>query len=299
MVLKTAWVCFVTTLLLSLSAVATAHDNCASIVTSAQDVAERADWVFEAEVSDIMRLGPDHHIEINVEKVTMLHEAQKSPRFHTAVLPVDSCFPNSAAVLWGKAGGKLIGKRMRFFGTRLEAGRGRVFFFMQPAEQAMPAWPQSRKQYVTAKHTPKAARPGADGWSRVRSTEGAFSIEMPGPVEDITRMENGQPGFMLRAVDKQGTVFMAVFERSGPDSQLGGTFDDSISKPDANKRMFKGAQALDTAGKATTPDGMRVTYGLWFRVPGGTYMLGVMPLKSNEAQGLKLKERFFNSLVFE
>lgn len=298
MVLNIARICFVTALLLPLSAFATAHDNCSAIVTSAQEAADKADWILEADVADILQLGADNHIEVSIEKATMLHERQKSPRFFTAVLLVDSCFPDSKGFV-GKAGSQLIGKRMRFFGTRLEAGRGRVLFYMQPAQQAMPAWQQSPTRYVTAKHAPKAARPGADGWSRVRSTEGPFSIEIPGPVDDITRMENGQPGFMLRGVDKQGTVFMAVFERSGPDSQMGGTFDDSISKPDANKRMFKGAQALDTTGKATTPDGTRVTYGLWFRVPGGTYMLGVAPLKAHEAEARKLKERFFNSLVFE
>ena len=66
----------------------------------------------------------------------------------TAALPVDSCFPNAMTILWGKAADKLIGKRMRFFGTKLSHDRS--FFFMQPAEQAMPSFSTTRKEYATA-----------------------------------------------------------------------------------------------------------------------------------------------------
>lgn len=80
---------------------------------------------------------------------------------------------------------------------------------------------------------------------------------------------------------------------------MGGTFDSTISKPDANTTMFKGAEAAITTGRLPGNGGDSITNGLWFRVPGGTYMLGVVATKEHEAEALKMKDRFFNSLRFE
>lgn len=236
---------------------------------------------------------------INIENAKVLYELERSPRFFTASLPVDSCFPDSEATLWGKASEKLLGKRMRFFGTRTTSGRGRRVFFMQPAEQAAPPFPAARKKYATTAHSPMAVKTGSDGWSRARSTDGQFSIDMPGPFVDATRADNGEPGFMLRGVDQYGSTFIAVFERSGPNSGMGGTFDSTITKPNANVTVFKGAEAVYTLGGISRSDGEKITHGLWFRVPGGTYMLGIVTDKEHEAKSLKFKERFFNSLTFE
>ena len=112
-------------------------------------------------------------------------------------------------------------------------------------------------------------------------------------------MENGEPGFLLRSTDRNGTVFMAAFERAGPDSGMGGTFDTMASESSRPFVMFKGAEALSTTSELAGPEGEMVSHGLWFRVPGGTYMLGVMMAKQREAEALKLRDRFFNSLVFE
>lgn len=71
-------------------------------------------------------------------------------------------------------------------------------------------------------------------------------------------------------------MFIAAFERSGPGSRMGATFDSTISEPNA-----------------------KINHGLWFCVPGGTFMLGVAADKAQEKQVLKLKDRFFNSLNFE
>jgi hypothetical protein len=299
--LKINWLlAALTILLLSQSTFGQAHENCASIVTSAQDAADKADWVIEGDIINTLRLNsPSARIEVSIENAKVLYELERSPRFFTAVLPVDSCFPDSAAVLWGKAADKLIGKRMRFFGTKLTSARGRRIFFMQPAEQAMPSFPKVRREYATKENLPNAVKTSSDGWSRARSTDGAFSIEMPGPFVDITKTDGGQPGFMLRGTDHYGSTFIAVFERSGPDSGMGGTFDATISKPNANTTVFKGAEAVYTLGELPGGDGKKITHGLWFRVPGGTYMLGVVTSKEHEAESLKFKDRFFNSLTFE
>ena len=115
---------------------------------------------------------------------------------------------------------------MRFFGTKLSHDRS--FFFMQPAEQAMPSFSTTRKEYADKNHAPITTSTGSDGWSRARSTDGKFSVEMPGIYIDITKGSGKQPAFMLRGTGRYGVTFMAVFERSGPGSDMGRTFDAMI-----------------------------------------------------------------------
>jgi len=273
-------------------------ENCSTIVKSAEDAAAKADWIIEGDVVGTIRMNSSpQRIDVDIENAKVLHELGKSPRFFTAVLQPDSCFPNSMATLWGKAGNKLVGKRMRFFGARSTSGRGRRFFFMQPADQAVPPIPATRKEYVDKEHVP-VAQAGRDGWYRVRSTEGNYSVEMPVIPADITKGSGKQPGFMLRGTDQNGSTFIVVFERSGPGSGMAETFDATISEPGANASIFKGADAVTTLGQVPGSAGAKIAHGLWLRVPGGTYMLGVVTDKAHEAASLKSRERFFNSLTF-
>jgi len=103
---------------------------------------------------------------------------------------------------------------------------------------------------------------------------------------------------MLRGTDSYGSIFIAVFEPSGPGSGMGGTFDDAISKPNAKISIFKGADAVSTLGEILGSDGEKISHGLWFRVPGGTFMLGIVTNKG-QTESLKYKDRFFDSLIFE
>jgi hypothetical protein len=280
-------------------ALAQESGNCATIVKSAQDAANRADWVIEGNVVGTSRMNSTPpHIDVNIENARVLHELEHSPRFFTAVLQPDSCFPNSMTTLWGRDADKLVGKRMRFFGMRSTSGRGRRFFFMQPAEQAMPSFPATRNDYADKEHLPIAVAE-RDGWYKVRSTDGGYSVEMPGMPRDITKGSGTQPAFMLRGTDRYGSTFQVVFERSGPGSEMAGTFDSTISKPGANVIKFKGADAVSTLGELAGSAGAKITHGLWLRVPGGTYMLGIVTDRAHEAESLKFKERFFNSLTFE
>lgn len=281
-------------------ALAVESKSCAAIVQTAQEAANKADWIIEGDVTNTFRMNSTQgRIEVTIENAKVLHELEKSPRFYTAVLRADTCFPNADATLWGRAANKLTGKRMRFFGTRLTNSGSRRFFFMQPAEQAMASFSTIRKEYTDKEHTPIQAQAGPDGWSRARSTEGGFSIEMPGIFTDITKGSGSEPAFMLRGNDRFGSTFIVVFERSGPGSEMAGTFDSTISMPNAKLTSFKGADAVTTLGELPGSDGARITHGLWFRVPGGTYMLGVVTDKAHEKESLKFKERFFNSLAFE
>ena len=239
-----------------------------------------------------------NRIDVSIENVKMVYEREKSSKIFTAMLQADSCFPDAQKTLWGKAAEKIVGKRIRFFGTKLTSGRGRRFFFIQPAQQPMPSIPPSRTEFLDKKHASEAVATTQDGWAKARSTDGHFSIEMPGPFEDITKGSGEQPAFMLRGTDKYGSTFIAVFERWGPNSGMGGTFDSTILKPNAAISNFKGAEAVSTLGEIPGSNGQKITHGLWFRVPGGTFMLGVVTNKG-QTESLKSKERFFNSLSFE
>jgi len=288
-------------LLLILSQTATAQNgsNCTAIVKSAQDAANKADWVVEGDIINTSKMNrtPDR-IDVSIENAKVLFEREKSSKFFTAVLQTDSCFPDALTTLWGKPADKIIGKRMRFYGTKLMSGRGRRFFFMQPAEQVLPLIPVTRKEYTNKQFTSETTMTARGGWARARSKEGHFSIEMPGAAEDITKGSGNQPGFMLRGTDRYGSTFIAVFERSGPGSEMGGTFDDTISKPNAKISTFKGADAVSTLGEIPGSNGEKISHGLWFRVPGGTFMLGIVTNKG-QMESLKYKDWFFNSLVFE
>lgn len=273
--------------------------NCAAIIKSAQQAADDADWVIEGDVINTIRMNTNPgRIDVSIENVKMLFESEKSPKFFTAMLQADSCFPNAQTTLWGKGADKIVGKRMRFFGTKLTSGGGRRFFFMQPAEQPIPSIPVNRKEFLDKKFASDAVAATQDGWLKARSTDGHFSIEMPGSFEDITKGSGEQPAFMLRGTDQYGSTFIVVFERSGPGSGMGGTFDSTISKPNATISKFKGAEAVSTVGEIPGSNGEKITHGLWFRVPGGTFMLGIVSNKG-QMESLKSKERFFNSLTFE
>lgn len=285
-------------LLLATLASASAHEHCASLVVSAQDAADRAEWIVEGDIVTTARLdGKSPNVHVSIENAKILHAIVPMPRFFTALLEADACFANSATVLRGKNANKLVGKRMRFYGIKATSGRGRRFFFMQPAEQSAPVFAQARKEYVNARHTPITLAVGADGWSLAQSTEGGFSIDMPGPFDDMTKADGGEPGFMLRGSDQHGSVFVAVFQPSGPEAKMGNIFDEEFTKPGAKVSVFKGADAVYRIGKIPDASG-RITHGLWFRIPGGTFMLGIVTDKEHEAASLKSMDRFFNSLTF-
>lgn len=286
--------------LLAHTAIAHAGESCTSIVTNAQGAADRADLVIEAEVT--MLFSPDDRsrpLEVVIEKPHALLELEPFKPRATMSLPVDSCFPNSQQALSKKTLDRITGKRMRFYLTRLTNARGFRLFFMQPLDEAAPAFSKVKEGFATKAHAHPSERPMPDGWYRAHSTDGKFTVDMPGVFEDVTKAGPGQPGFMLRGRDQNGSVFMAVFERSGPESEMSGTFDDAYEKRGATISTFKGAAAVTTKGVLPGPNGEMTSYGRWFRVPGGTFMLGVVTSKEHEAATLKVKERFFNSLSFE
>ncbi|MET3139596.1 hypothetical protein AAKU61_003977 [Undibacterium sp. GrIS 1.2] len=95
--------------------------NCSTIVKSAQEAANKADWIFEGDITDMYRFDPSpSYIQVGIENAKVIYELEKFPRFFTATLPVDSCFPNAMTTLWGKAANKLVGKRMALVHLKVE-----------------------------------------------------------------------------------------------------------------------------------------------------------------------------------
>ena len=287
--------------LLSHTAFAQTGKDCTTIVKSAQDAADKADWVIDGDVVDIVRMNSDPaRLHVSIENAKVQYELERSPRFLSAMLLADACFSEGAIPMRGKAAAsQLVGKRMRFYGTKLTSGGGRRFFFVQAVDPAMPAVAVVRKEYTDKKQVAIAAPVDAQGWTRARSADGGFSVEMPGPFADMTKGSAGQAAFMLRGTDPHGSTFMAVFERSGPGSGMGATFDEAFFKPNAKVTKFKGADAVITQGTLPESNGAKITHGLWFRVPGGTYMLSIIADKEHDAQSLASQQRFFHSLTFE
>lgn len=286
--------------LLSNMALAQTGKDCSAIVQSAQDAADRADWVIDGDVVDVVRMHDDpERLHVSIDNAKVEYELERSPRYFSGMLIADACVSEGAISMRGKAAAsQLVGKRMRFYGTKLTAGGGRRFFFVQAVTPGMPAIAVVRKEYTDKKQLPIAAPFDAQGWTRARSAEGGFSVDMPGPFSDMTKGSAGQAGFMLRGTDRLGSTFMAVFERSGPGSGMGATFDEAYFKPNANVTKFKGADAVITQGTLAGSNGAKLTHGLWFRVPGGTYMLSIIADKEHDAQALASRQRFFQSLTF-
>jgi hypothetical protein len=287
-------------LLMSHSAFARAEATCTSIVTTAQEAADRADMVIEATIT--LFLSPSDRsrpMEVVTEKSRALFNPDASSFYGTMSLPVDSCFPDQQHRLSKEAMNRMTGKPMRLYVTTLTNSRGYRLFFMQPAGEPAPAFRTTKQSFATKGYPDSSGIPLADGWRQARSTDGNFSIAMPGKFLDATMGGPGEPGFMLRGTDQDGSTYLAVFERAGSKSAMSGTFDDMYEKADAVKSTFKGASAVNTVGTVAGPGSDRKSYGLWFRVPGGTFMLGVVASKGSEAQAMKNTGRFFNSLEFK
>lgn len=286
--------------LLTQAACASAQASCTAIVTNAQATADRADLVVEATVNlFLVPSGRSQPISVVTEKSRAVFNPASSSIYATMRFPVDSCFPDQQHVLSKQALNRMTGKKMRFFLTTLTNARGYRLFFMQPVEDAAPAFKKTKQGFATKAYPDSPGTPLPDGWRRAHSTDGMFSIAMPGAFLDATRGGPGEPSFVLRGTDQDGSTYMAVFERAGPEAAMSGTFGDMDAKQDAVRSTFKDAAAISTTGTVPGPNGNMTSHGLLFRVPGGTFMQGMVASQGHEAQALNNRQRFFNSLEFK
>lgn len=242
--------------------------------------------------------GKQYPSDVTVEEAKMVAERDPKKIGKSLTLEIGPCFAGGRRPFKARGKDQMEGKRYRLYGVRHVVSPLRRIFYMEPVEKPMPAIQNDPSGLVTRPHVNQGAKALADGWQHVRSTEGGFSVDLPGEIFDATKANGDAPGFVLRSKDKSGATFMAVFERSGRDAGMHGTYDQQMEKARPEQVVnFRGYPSF--LSKGTLPDDSKVaTRSLFIRVPGGTYMLGITMPQGAEGESLKTWERFTNSLVF-
>jgi len=234
--------CLFPMLLMLASASFTARADCSAAATTREDALRKADWIMEGKVEIIAVFRDPQAPEVILDHTKVIQQREPSRSGKTVGISMGPCFPGGAAALLGKAGDRMTGQRMRFFGNRHSTDPSRRFFFAEPAQ--IPLVPiRGRADQGALKSTVHGiglTNPLPHGWHRATSTGGRFAIDLPGPFLDATVVKNGHPSFLLRSKDRNGAVFIAAYEHSGPDSALARSFDQSMAEPGVTARIFRG-----------------------------------------------------------
>lgn len=273
--------------------------SCPSAVASAQEAANKADWIMEGTIDLIfLRSGSKYPTDITVGNAKMVHERDPKKIGKSMTLEIGPCIAGGRSVFMARGKDQLEGKRYRFYGVRHTVSPLRRIFFMEPVEKTMPVIRDETAKLATRQYRNQGEKKLADGWQLARSTDGGFSVEVPGEIFDATKVNGDAPAFVLRSQDNHGSTLMAVFERSGADAGMHGTYDQEMEKAQPNQVLnYKGYPALLLAG--TLPnDSSIATRSLFVRVPGGTYMLSAVMPNGGGNGSLKNWERFYKSLAF-
>lgn len=274
---------------------------CSAIIKSSADAAEKADWIVEAKLDDAMVPTSDHsQLFLILSDMEDVKGGWPSKRGAAGSILVGECFPGGALAFKSPAGKRLFGQRLRLFGSKHFDDPSRRVYYIESVTEKMAAIHQSSPVSLQNKiHRLYATNPLPGGWHRAHSTVGEFSIDMPAPFMDVTVETNGKAGqmagFMLKATDAEGLTFLAVREPNGLDPLMAGSFDTEIKSKRSKVVKFKGVSAIETS----TVQGTAIRYSLMFRVPGGTYMLGVVVPKERDKESTPLRERFYQSLAFD
>ena len=278
--------------------------KCGAPIKSSEDAMAKADFIIEGIVTVFIPNEQTLPIQIFLDEAKVIREREPSNKNRKTLNIIPGpCFAQGLQSFLVKGSGSVEGKRMRFFGNEHEFSPKQRFFYMQPAGLPLPVAakagpPWDTENVVSKGHADNVSNTIGDGWHRGTSTEGKFSVDLPGPYADMTGVQDGVPNYILRATDAAGSTFIVVFAPSRKYSRIAGTFDNEMRQAQAEKSVFRGMPALRFREVTDKASGA-VMSSLWVRVPGGTYAFAVRTSKENEAQSLKARERFFNSIVFE
>lgn len=287
-------------LLMTMAGVVQAAGPCERIIKSSRDAAEKSDWIVEAVVDDSFTVaGEDNRLDLMLSGMKIIKGEWPNMKVVSGTVQVGPCMPGGKAAFLGPAGKRLYGQRMRIYGSKHLDGPSRRAFYIEPVTINMQAARALPLPTETKVHRQDASNRIAGGWHRAHSSEGEYAIDMPAPFLDVTAISTGKAGaigaYMLKAIDAQGTTFIAVREPNGPEQPMAGTFDTAVGKKGTTIVQFKGLPAIETR----TVQGIVLMHSLMFRVPGGTYMLGVSLPKEREADSASVRERFYQSLAFD
>lgn len=259
------------------------------------DLQAHADWVIEGTVTMVLgETGFRGRPKIVIGDAKIIQAKDIPPKGKTFSFDTDQCYLGDLGALQGKAGAALEGKAMRFYGRLYEESPRRRFFYFEPVSKPFKL---VTKPVRTKIHRVQSENIVAPGWHRAYSTEGKFSVDLPGPFNDATVHEDGEPSYMLGATDTTGAKFFAVFERAGPRAGMGNKLDQDLQEAGATVLDFNGYQALMSRSILAESDGKWVSNSLRIKVPGGVYVLAIAAPVEAETSLAAKQERFFGSLV--
>lgn len=288
----------------AMAAAATVPDAapCTAIVKSPADAVAKADWIVEGVLQDAISMSnAPGKLSLLFADMNAIKGEWPGRRGATGTVMLGPCFPGGMNYFKAGAGKALFGHRVRAYGSKHLSDPTRQLFYIEVATVPMGALRSSAVPEKTTVHRANASNPlpGSGGWHRAHSTAGAYSIDMPAPFQDVSAVSDGKAGvtsgYMLRSTDANGLTFIAVREPNSPNASMAGSFDTEVrTKPD-HVVQFKGMPAFESTAK----QGANMTHSLMFRVPGGTYMLGVSFPAAREKESVAVRERYFQSLAFD
>ncbi len=270
--------------------------ECTPRGASPRELQLHADWIIEGSVTFVLGgVGTSTRPSVVIGNAKIIQAKDTPPKGKTFSFEVDQCFLGDLKALQSKAGATgLQGKTMRFYGRLYDESPRRRFFYLEPAAKPF--------QFVAAPvqtkvHRIQAENPIGSGWHLARSTEGKFSVQLPGPFNDATVHEDGEPSFMLGATDESGAKFVAVFERAGPRAGMGSKLDADLAEAGSSAIQFKGFPALMSRIVLPGSGGQWISLSLRVKVEDGAYALMIaVPVDVEPALAAK-QEHFFSSLV--
>lgn len=279
---------------------APALSACMKIVKSPVDAAEKADWIVEGKFDFAMSSSEVSALSLTLGDTRTIKGGWPTHDGSTIAVPLGQCFADGNGPFDAAAAKRLVGQRLRLYGSKHLFEPRRLVFYMEPAKARMaPTPPDSSTVRETRIHRQNASNPGPNGWHRARSTEGGYAIDMPAPFMDVTGVSTGPAGpilgFLLKTSDANGATFMAVREPNSPDAPMAGSFDTEMKNKHGNVVQFKGTSAIETR----VDHGAVIMHSLMFRAPGGTYMLGLSVPKEREQASKALCERYYQSFAFD
>lgn len=157
---------------------------------------------------------------------------------------------------------------------------------------AMAAQPAKAGPFATATHQKNAENKLPNGWHQANSTDGPFSVELPGPFTDMTVVKDATM-HMLIASDPSGSTFLAMLERAG-DGGMTKKFEADLLTAGPAATRFRGFTSLV---EHRLVRGVDTVSTLRFMTPAGLYTLSMVSVMKEGAQRTALQEHFWNSLV--
>ena len=155
-------------------------------------------------------------------------------------------------------------------------------------------------------HRIQASNPIGNGWHLAKSTEGNFSVKLPGKFNDVTLREKDKEGnesvtYLVGHPGKDNCGFAAMlFRGRGMDGVYKRFEKDLKKKNDMNVSTYKGHKTIYNR-QIIKESGVKVGggYSMRVRTDNGMYMLMVTYPINKESSILKKKELFFKSLDFK